>query len=61
MKKKQTRGGKRRGAGRPDIGAFRANISITPTDDATAKQLGDGDRSKGIRAALDAARKASQA
>ncbi len=55
MKKKNPRGGARKGAGRPLQGEERkprVNIVISPEDDAISLRLGNGNRSKGIAIAL---------
>jgi hypothetical protein len=50
---KPTHGGARPGAGRPPItGATLVRVLLNPDQVATAIELGDGNKSAGIRAAL---------
>ena len=53
-----THGGARPGAGLPKIvGGKRVLVTLTPKNVETAKNLGGGNVSKGIRAALDKVKK----
>ncbi len=53
-----THGGARPGAGLPKIeGGKRVLVTLTPKNVETAKSLGGGNVSKGIRAALDKVKK----
>jgi hypothetical protein len=50
-------GGARSGAGRPKLAdgpTIEATVSLPQAQDAKAKRLGDGNRSAGVRRALDA-------
>lgn len=52
--KKSKRGGARKGAGLPKIeGGKRVEMILAPDHIEKAKKLGDGNVSKGVRAALD--------
>ena len=59
---KSKRGGVRPGSGRPSAdgatGVHRYNVTLDSESEALARQLGDGDRSLGIRRALAHARSA---
>lgn len=46
-----TLGGARPGAGRPDIGAIRKNVTLDQSSICALRALGDGDLSRGIRRA----------
>lgn len=50
---KKTRGGKREGAGRPSIEPlYSVKFRLSQADLDIATQIGDGDRTKGVRVAL---------